>query len=110
MSKFQLKIESIKRLQNYVSSSLDNLTFETFDVVFPDALSAIKRVHQLRMELASELEGSNLRVYESDLNYKAKLIQQKFDNIIEVFSSEEKRLEKELYGTTKQKKLTAYKR
>ncbi|MEW6651944.1 MAG: hypothetical protein AB1394_00595 [Bacteroidota bacterium] len=110
MSKLQLKIESIKRLLNYVSESLDNLTFETFDAVFPAALSAIKQVHQLRLELTSEFDGYVVRKYESDLNLKAKLIQQKFDNIVEVFSSEEKRLEKELYGTTKQKKLTAYKR
>lgn len=110
MSKLQLKIESIKRLLSFVGESLDNLTFETFDAVFPETLTAIKKVHQLRFELATEFGNSSLKVYENELFSKAKLIEEKFDNIVEVFSEEEKRLERELQGTIKQKKLTAYKR
>ncbi len=110
MSTLQLKIESIKHLLSFVGESLDNLTFETFDAVFPAALSAIKQVHQLKFELSSEFGNSRVKIYENELNSRTKLIEQKFDNIVEVFSAEEKRLEKELYGTTQKKKLTAYKR
>jgi len=110
MSKLQHKIESIKRLLAFVGESLDNLTFETFDAVFPAALTAIKQVHQLKFELTTEFESNSIELYENELNLRAKLIEQKFDNIVEVFSAEEKRLEKELCGTKLQKKLTAYKR
>lgn len=110
MSKLPLKIESIKRLLSFVGESLDNLTFETFDTVFPETLIAIKKVHQLKLELATEYDGSGLKIYQNELYSRAKLIEEKFDNIVEIFSTEEKRLGKELYGTIKQKKLTAYKR
>lgn len=110
MSRLQLKIESIKRLLAFVGESLDDLSFETFDSAFPAALTAIKQVHQLKFELATEFDSISLKSYENELFSRAKLIEDKFDNIVEVFSKEEKRLEKELYGTIKQKKLTAYKR
>ncbi|KAF0142453.1 MAG: hypothetical protein HYZ10_05825 [Ignavibacteriales bacterium] len=110
MSKLQSKIETIKRLLAFVGESLDNLSFETFDSVFPAALTAIKQVHRLKFELATEYDSISLKSYENELFSRAKLIEDKFDNIVEVFSEEEKRLEKELYGTIKQKKLTAYKR
>ncbi len=104
LNQLQHKVESVKRLLSFVGRELDNLSFETFDSVFPAALTAIKQVNQLKLELATEFGTQSRKIFEYELFSKAKQIEAKFDNIVEVFSEEEKKLERQLCGTIKQKK------
>jgi len=104
LNQLQHKVASVKRLLYFVGRDLDNLSFETFDSVFPAALTAIKQVNQLKLELAMEFGAQSQKICENELFSKAKQIELKFDNIVEVFSEAEKKLERQLYGTIKQKK------
>ncbi len=110
MNYLQSQIDLLKTALLSVSRGLDNLTFETFDTIFPDALNTIKEVHKFRSVLAAQYSAQELAPYEKDLFGYAKQIEEKFDNIIGVFSEEEKKLEKELSISISQKKLSTYKR
>lgn len=104
----QNKIKSIRQLLFQIGESLDNLTFDSFDIVFPKALAAIKKVHHLRSEAIVEFGNDSTKMLEKELFTKAKQIENKFDNIVKVFLDEEKKLEKELASTLQKKKLTVY--
>lgn len=104
MNQLQHKVASVKRLLFFVGRDLDNLSYETFDSVFPAALTAIKQVNQLKLELATEFGAQSQEICENELFSKAKQIEAKFDNKVEVFSEAEKKLERQLCGTIKQKK------
>lgn len=104
MNQLQHKVASVKRLLFFVGRDLDNLSYETFDSVFPAALTAIKQVNQLKLELATEFGAQSQEICEKELFSKAKQIEVKFDNIVEVFSEAEKKLERQLYGTIKTEK------
>jgi len=104
LNQLQHKVASVKRLLVFVGRDLDNLSYETFDSVFPAALTAIKQINQLKLELAAEFGSQSQEICENELFSKAKQIEAKFDNIVEVFSEAEKKLERQLCGTIKQKK------
>jgi len=106
----QNKIKQMHQHLFQIGESLDKLTFDSFDAVFPAAFTAIKKVNQLRSEvIAGSGENSN-KILEKELFVEAKQIERKFDNIIRVFLDEEKRLEKELHSTLQNKKLTVYRK
>ncbi len=104
MNQLQHKVASVKRLLFFVGRDLDNLSYETFDSVFPAALTAIKRVNQLKLELATEFGAQSQEMCEKELFSKAKQIEVMFDNIVEVFSEAEKKHERQLYWTIKTEK------
>ncbi len=110
MNTINVQIENLNSLLLSVADSLDSLTFESFDTVFPRTVNAMKQVHELKGKMLEEYGYSQLKQYEKELLPKAKQIEEKFDNIVKVFSREEKRLEKELSTTLQRKKLTLYKR
>jgi hypothetical protein len=108
MKNLELKIEEINKLIESVSGIMDSLNFGTFDTVFPLMVNGIKEMHRLRMEIIEEYGIEKLLKYEPDLFITAKLIEKKFDNIIGVFTREEKKLEKELLSYASKKKITNY--
>lgn len=108
MSELDNKAKLIQNLLDKLSTSLDLLDFESFDTLFPPIVSGIKEVDQLRRELISEFGIEKLQIYETDLFQRAKLIERKFDNIIGIFTREEKKLEKELLSYMSKKKITNY--
>ncbi|MHB9039583.1 MAG: hypothetical protein ACYC4T_02930 [Melioribacteraceae bacterium] len=108
MSDVDKKVNIIKNLLDRLSTNLDLLDFESFDTLFPSIVSGIKEVHQLRGELVGEFGIERLQIYETDLFQRAKLIERKFDNIIGIFTREEKKLEKELLSYMSKKKITNY--
>lgn len=110
MNTINLHIENLSNLLTFVSNELDTLTFESFDTVFPRTVSAMKQVHEIKGKILKEFDHSQLTQYEKILYPKAKQIEEKFDNIVESFSVEEKRLEKELASTLQKRKLTLYNR
>lgn len=110
MNTIGVQIENLRNLLTYVGNTLDSLTFESFDTVFPPAVEAMKQVRELKGKMLKEFGNSGLRQYEKELFPKAKQIEEKFDNIVELFSLEEKRLSKELSAVMQRKKLTLYNR
>lgn len=110
METISVQIEHLDKLLTSIAGLLDSLTFETFDTVFPRTVNAMRQVHELKGVMLRKFGHLQLKEYEQKLFPKAKQIEEKFDNIVETFSREEKRLEKELSATLQRKKLTLYKR
>ena len=99
-----------KKLLEDVYSRLDNLDSENFDVLFPELLKNMKEAAKLRNELTDEIGVEELIKNRPELFSTAKLIENKYDNVVKNFLNEEKRLEKALNTELQRKKLTAYKR
>jgi len=102
------KADRTKSLLESVSSKMELLEIESFDNLFPILLNNMKEAAILREELIKEVGLENLMKYRPELFSTAKLIERKFDNTIEKYSQEEKRLEKELSRVVSKKKITNY--
>ena len=102
------KADRTKSLLESVSSNMDLLDIESFDNLFPDLLSSMKEAKILRDELIKDVGSEELMKYRPELFSTAKQIEKKYDNIVERYSQEEKRLEKELSGVISSKKITNY--
>ena len=93
-----------------ILSKLEKLNFDNFDVTFPEIVIMAKKSQKLQKELIEKEGEKRVLALNPDLEVKAKQIENTFDNIIKVFSEEEKRLAKELMSFEGQKKLINYKR
>ncbi|MFZ5947822.1 MAG: hypothetical protein ACOYU5_07615 [Stygiobacter sp.] len=110
MNTLQQKIELSNQLLKKVYINIDKLTFENFDVVFPSLVEDVSVIKKLRDEMIKNYGSENIKKYDPEMFNWAKQIERKFDNIVEIFTEEEKRLETELSATLTKKKLIAYKR
>jgi hypothetical protein len=108
MNTLETQVEKIGLLLSKVGGYLDNLTFETFDEVFPKTLSTIKQVHEIKFELLKKYGSECLSLFEKKLFLNAKQIEDQFDNIVKIFIAQEKKLEKELLTSIQKKKLIYY--
>jgi len=108
MTGLQNKINIMHQHLFQIGESLDKLTFDSFDIVFPAALSALKSVRQLRSDVITEFGSDSSKIIEEKLFSEAKLIESKFDNIIKVFLHEEKKLSQEFASTLQKRKLSVY--
>jgi len=108
MEPLESKVEEINELIENVSNSFDNLNFETFDTSFPIVLKKMKEIHAFRSQLIDEFGLENFLIYEPDLLKKAKQIQIKYDNLLESYSQEKEKLEKELAYYADKKKIANY--
>lgn len=108
MEHAELKNKSVLSILDKVLRTFDSVTFENFDNVFPVLVSSMKRVNLLKNEMKLRYGSEKLLVFEKEAFFKAKLIEEKFDNLVATFTEEERRLENELRAVLKKKKLTAY--
>ena len=108
MNEVQIKVSRIMLLMYEVSSRLDSLNFETFDSLFSEILVLAKESKLLREESVQKYGREKLVFYNPEMFSIAKQIEKKYDNIVERYSQEEKRLEKELSGVISKKKITNY--
>ncbi|MBA4407420.1 hypothetical protein C0389_09105 [bacterium] len=102
------KADRTKNLLENVSTNLDILDIDNFDALFPDMLTSMKEAAVLRDELIKEVGLEELAENRPELFSTAKQIEKKFDNVVERYSQEGKRLEKELSGVISSKKITNY--
>lgn len=102
------KADRTKNLLESVSSKMDLLDIESFDDLFADMLNSMKEAAILREELIKETGFEDLMKRRPELFSTAKQIEIKFDNIVERYAQEEKRLEKELSEVISKKKITNY--
>lgn len=110
MHSIEHKIDYSKKMLQFVYLNLDQLTFDNFDTLFPKIVQNIGELKKLRAEMLTEYGSERVKKFDPELLEWAKQVEEKFDNIVEVFLLEEKRLEIELASIIGRKKLTAYKR
>lgn len=102
------KIERTCNLLESVSLKMDTLNFDSFDVLFPVLLTNMKEAAILREELINELGLEFLIKISPQLFSTAKLIEEKYDNIVKIYMLETKKLKKELSVVGNQQKITNY--
>ena len=103
-----IKIERTFNLLESVSSKIDTLNFDSFDVLFPVLLKKMREASILREELIKELGLELLTKISPQLFSMAKLIEEKYDNLVKIYSLETNRLKKELSVVGNQQKITNY--
>ncbi len=108
MENLEYKIENVTQRLDNVLEGFEMLDFETFDAIFPKIVEEMKKANALRDSLLNEFGLEKLINYDAELSRKAKQIELKFDNILGVFSKEEKRLERELAANLTRRKITNY--
>ena len=100
----------LDKLMDVILSKLECLNFDNFDSTFPNIVAMAKDSQNLQKVLIEKHGEKRVLDINPGLEIKAKQIKNKFDNIVRIFSEEEKRLEKELKSFEGQKKLMNYKR
>jgi hypothetical protein len=108
METLKYKIRSLIQMLDKVIDGFDIIDFETFDAIFPKLVEEKRKADLFRNSLIQEYGVENLAKYNSFLTKKAKLIEQKYDNMVGVFSKEAKRLEKELSANFTKRKIANY--
>ena len=103
-----VKIERTFNLLEDVSTKMDSLNFDSFDVLFPVLLKKMKEAAILREELIKELGLEFLTKICPQLFSTAKLIEEKYDNLVKIYTLETNRLKKELSVVGNQQKITNY--
>jgi len=104
----ELKIEKLRNYLTDAETALDTLSFDNFDTSYPQALNSMKKARQLRTDMLKEFGTPISAALDKIFSLQTKQIKDKFDNIVEVYSNEEKRLNVELKSLSQKKKLTAY--
>ena len=110
MSELELKINNIRIAMDRVLSRIDSLSYETYDAIFPLMLESVKKMYIYRDELREKYELDDLLIYEKEFTDKTKLIGKKIDNIVEAYSKEKIRIERNISSLSAKKKLLNYKR
>lgn len=110
MDTLESKIELSNQLLKQVYLNIDKLSFENFDDIFPMLVEDVSTIKKLRDEMIKNYGTEKIKKFDPEMFNWAKQIEKKFDNIVEIFTEEEKRLEAELSATLSKKKLTVYKR
>lgn len=108
MERIEQKIEQNWKLLDQISDNIDRLSFETFDSTFPVIVKSMQELHKVKNEIVDGFGLEAFLKYETDLLKRAKQIEEKFDNIVERYSQEEKKLEKELSEVISRKKIANY--
>ena len=100
----------LKALFGELVDLLEQLNPDTFEADFPSLLSKAKESRLLEDGLVREYGKEKMLALDPEIAVKAKLIENKYDNIIGTFSVEEEVLRKRLTSLNSEKKLVNYKR
>ncbi|MBU1097687.1 MAG: hypothetical protein CVV23_15445 [Ignavibacteriae bacterium HGW-Ignavibacteriae-2] len=103
-------INNIKHLFNEAALELDKITTDEFDTHFNNAKSNMILIRQLRKELKQNFPNEQLKKNDEELINLAKLIEKKYDDIIEEFIEERNILAIKLGTVSNQKKIAQYSR
>lgn len=95
-------------LLEYVSGKLDALNIDSFDILFPEVLNKMREAAFLREELIKELGFEVLIKICPQLFSTAKLIEEKYDNLVENYSIDTQRMRNELSVVGNRQKITNY--
>ena len=100
-------MKEIEKLLSEVLKDLSNLTDDNFDIVFKDAKEKIIAAENLKSELLTRFEGSQTTLKITEL---AKLISDKFDNVVKEWQNKVKKAQSDLELIQNQKKILIYNR
>ncbi len=101
-------IKNISLLLDDVINCLDVLSEDNFDELYPRVVLDMKEVHSLKQLLLSKYNIDALKIYNIELLEKTKLIQIKFDNIIEFKEKEQAEILMQLQKMQNNRKLANY--
>lgn len=110
MNNLEIKIKEINLILQLISEAFNSLSTENFDAIMADLDGNLQKVNLLKKELKNEYDHAALSKYEPELNDMAKLIEKKFDNIIEDIKNEQNAISAELSKYQNQRKLINYNR
>ncbi len=108
MSLLENKINEINLLLDKVANMLDGLNDASFDEDLKSIMAKIITINNIKIELKKSAEPNILEGYKSELNIKAKLINEKFDNIIREKAGESQAILSHINKMSNQRKLTNY--
>lgn len=102
------KIRVLLNLLDNLTYILDEITPENFDEKFQGALEFMMVIQKIKEDLISSYGRETLLQNVPELCERAKLIEEKYDNIIESFKKNLVKLEKEISSLNSQKKIINY--
>jgi len=102
------KINIIEAALNKVLNFLEMLSDENFELVFPKAKSGMEFANKLKTELTQQFSSTELTQYEERLLQPAKLIKNKYDDIVTLKKIKLAALADELSYLQNQKKIANY--
>jgi len=104
------KIDKLEATLNSVISELDTFDNDNFDKKI-ERLSFLREwIDKQKNELISEFDRESLKIYNIKLDKQIKLINEKFDNVIESNKKTQKEVSVQLKNLLNNKKLANYKR
>jgi hypothetical protein len=108
MENLKTEIDSLEFLLKSTFTDLNNITSDTFDERMPQIRKKMSLIISKRKNLLLNFERKDLFKYDNKLLSHTKLIQQKFDNIIEWYKKETLDIAKKLVQIGNIKKLAKY--
>ncbi|MFA4924957.1 MAG: hypothetical protein WC557_12250 [Ignavibacteriaceae bacterium] len=102
------KINIIENILKKVLTSLESLSDDNFEVIFPKAKLGMENVNRLKTELKNQFAREELIKFEERLLAPAKLIKNKFDDIVTLKEVKMAAIAKEISHLQNQKKIVNY--
>ncbi|MCK9212591.1 MAG: hypothetical protein M0P61_17305 [Ignavibacteriaceae bacterium] len=102
------KINIMEITLNKVLNYLEILSEENFEVIFPKAKLGMEYVNRLKTELKNQFTGEELTKFEERLLAPAKLIKNKFDDIVTLKKVKLAVISEEISHLQNQKKIVNY--
>ncbi len=102
------KARAIVNLLNNLAIKLDEINPENFDEKFQSAMEIMMVIQKIKDDLIKNYGKENLLKNIPEVCQGAKLIEEKYDNIIERFKKALFKLENELSSLNSQKKIINY--
>ena len=100
-------MKEIEKLLSEVLKDLSTMTEDNFDIVFNGAKEKILIAEKLNNEFSVKFDGSQTTLKITEL---AKLISEKFDNVVKEWQKKVKRAQSDLEQIQNQKKILIYNR
>jgi len=108
MNKLESEIKGLQFLLKNIYSDLSSISMDSFSERIPKIRNKMEMVVYKRKELLLKFDKSELKKYDEKLFSLSKLIQKKFDNIIEHYKGKKLEIAKKLLQIDNQKKLANY--
>ncbi|MFZ6031791.1 MAG: hypothetical protein ACOYVE_00640 [Melioribacter sp.] len=102
------KLSAMNQLMDLLTQQLDSINFDNFDDKFQEALESMMVIQKLKKDVCAKWGKEYFEKNEPEILLKAKLIEEKYDNIIERFKNELKKVEKEISALNSQRKIVNY--
>ncbi len=107
-SELKNKLAAMNQLMDLLTLQLDSINTNNFDDKFQEAMESMMVIQKLKKDVCEKWGKEYFEKNEPNILKKAKLIEEKYDNIIEQFRNELKKVEKEISALNSQRKIVNY--